>query len=512
MRPANLLFALSAFKFFRFVVEFPHSHLLVLDMAHSNDNSVLFGYDDRLALLKSIPSTSLGSFSSFDQTPARQAEAFFSSSSKSLFDYHRSILANAAAEAGSQLPPCGCETSPLCNTGGTSIWGENPNPSTTLKQVEAIDTLANHGFKKIVDGVTRLDYLRCTVNDFDNFDAAFNSIIDFCKNLDITCQEKDKGYLGYTNSISLNYWFDNSYVCVGHIAYSDIGNNKGGLIEFTGKCFDLAYSQHDHKTIISDLYYTLLVNNFRITRADIALDICSDLSDHLGITVPTLLRDGMDNGLFRSKYSPRHINQSVAQSGDWSGFITGAITIDSYNPSKHCPNGLTAYFGNRKSDNFWRIYEKGKQLAGNLDERDPSFFSGNYRNWIRVEREIKRGQSKKEIPLELITNTDSYFLGDGFDSLGKLVNAVFDWDSKDGSYPTASPRRRSIVRQAVLSISKKIYWAKQSYGRLIKTLHDLGIDNNDIFAMISRKSGLDEFLFDIFGEFGNEDTRSSVNF
>ena len=52
-------------------------------------------------------------------------------------------------------------------------------------------------------------------------------------------------------------------------------------------------------------------------------------------------------------------------------------------------------------------------------------------------------------------------------------------------------------REKALSISKKVYWAKHSYGRLFRTLVDKGIDYTEIIDWLTRSDGLTEFIFDI---------------
>lgn len=61
--------------------------------------------------------------------------------------------------------------------------------------------------------------------------------------------------------------------------------------------------------------------------------------------------------------------------------------------------------GVRKSaDDFIRFYEKGKQLLG----KDAEPISAD-RAWVRIEHEMSRKSTGREIPFDVLLNSDHYF-------------------------------------------------------------------------------------------------------
>ena len=58
-------------------------------------------------------------------------------------------------------------------------------------------------------------------------------------------------------------------------------------------------------------------------------------------------------------------------------------------------------------------------------------------------------------------------------------------------------QREQFKREKGLMLSKKMHWARHSYGRLVRTLIEQGIDAQDIIELLSRTSGLKEFVFDL---------------
>ncbi|HPQ96946.1 MAG TPA: replication initiation factor domain-containing protein, partial [Thiolinea sp.] len=229
-----------------------------------------------------------------------------------------------------------------------------------------------------------------------------------------------------------------------------------------------------------------------ISRVDVALDLSGEWCREQGYTVPLLFRAAVNDGLFRSdKQRNPHMQQSFSTAGDWSALVVGNITPDAYDPLVHCLAGLTAYIGNRKSsDDFFRIYEKGKELLGAMAEAESVD-----RAWIRIEHEMSRKASGRTLPLAVMLKPDEYFCADRGG-----VRAIMERLRQSRTLAAAEQwQRAQFRREKGLLLSKKIHWARQSYGRLIHTLTDRGISPEDIIRWLSRTSGLKEFVFDLSG-------------
>ena len=61
-------------------------------------------------------------------------------------------------------------------------------------------------------------------------------------------------------------------------------------------------------------------------------------------------------------------------------------------------------------------------------------------------------------------------------------------------------QRAQFKREKGLLLSKKVHWAKHTYGRLLRTLKDQGLNDSEIIDLLSRTSGLKEFVFDLLEE------------
>ena len=384
------------------------------------------------------------------------------------------LLERLAVQQDAALNP------PYCNTGGYGDTQkinkiENPAPVTDIQ-------------------ITNVDWLRLTTSDLTAFNGSMGDIESILEHADIDIRWNDKGLHGYEKSASLLIWRDNDYLTIGHLASSETGRNKGGLFELTGTgCKVLALENYD---LWLELYAVLQYHEWRISRVDVALDLSGDYATDNGYTVPKLFQQAVNDGLFKSdNLRNPNMKQSFSMAGDWSELAVGNLTPATYDPIEHCPAGLTAYIGNRKSsDDFFRIYEKGKELLGRMAEPESVD-----RGWIRIEHEMSRKASGREIPLDVMIRPDHYFCA------GRSgVRAIMDKLRADKSLQQAQQwQREQFKREKGLLLSKKIHWAKHSYGRLFRTLTEQGIDPEQIIDWLSRTDGLKEFVFDIAEEATN---------
>ena len=178
----------------------------------------------------------------------------------------------------------------------------------------------------------------------------------------------------------------------------------------------------------------------------------------------------------------------------------GGLTSDNYDPLIHCPAGLTAYIGSRKgSASFYRCYEKGKELLGAEAEPDSTD-----RAWIRVEEEMTR-KNGREIPLDVMLRPDEYF------AINRPLarQLMHDYRDAQSMQEVEQAQLSQFKKEKSLSVAKKVYWAKHSYGRLFRTLVDKGIDYAEIIDWLTRSDGLKECIFDV-GEEDEYDVSSDL--
>lgn len=392
------------------------------------------------------------------------------------------------------------QTRPLLTVLGTP----NPRISNTggYEESEKINKLEKTSFNN-QESITALDWLRLTTNDPKNYRDTMSDLTthpeqgviaqdDHCTGIleeaGMKVHWTEKGLHGYDHSASIKIWKDNDYLTVGNIAYSEGGQNKGGLFELTGvgcKVLQLEYPQ-----LWLELYHVLMLSDWRISRVDIALDLSGDYAKENGYTVPLLFKQAKNEGWFKSDAQRNPLmKQTFTTAGDWSDLACGNISSEAYDPIKDCPAGLTAYIGNRKSsDDFFRVYEKGKQLLGAMAE--PESID---RGWIRIEHEMSRKASGRKIPLDVMLRPDEYFCA----GRSKVRCIMEQLRAHRDLQAIQSWQRAQFKREKGLLLSKKVHWAKHTYGRLLRTLQDKGFSDSEIIDKLSRTSGLKEFVFDL---------------
>ncbi|PWQ97683.1 replication initiation factor domain-containing protein [Leucothrix pacifica] len=360
---------------------------------------------------------------------------------------------------------------PYCNTGGYGL--------PTKKQ-------AKNGLQ-----VTKIDWLRATCTDLESFISTMSDVDSKGGILDqanVIVRWTEKGLHGYDQSAKLLLQRDNDNLTIGHIAMAEAGRNKGGMIELTG--VGCKWLQLQYPDLWLELYSLFIEFEWRFSRIDIALDLDGEYCLEHGYTVPSLYGEAINNGLFKSdKLRNPNMKQTSSIAGDWSTLLVGGVTPESYDPIEHCPAGLTAYIGSRKgSADFFRIYEKGKELLG--AEAEPESMD---RAWVRVEHEMSRKGTGREIPLDVMLRPDEYF---ALDRSG-VRQLMHEYRASLSLERVQQVQLSNFQREKSLSIAKKVYWAKHSYGRLLKTLQDEGLELQQIIDWLTRSDGLKEFIFDV---------------
>lgn len=371
----------------------------------------------------------------------------------------------------------GAEYPPYCNTGG---YDDSHKISKLQKTEKSYDL-----------NVTAVDWLRLTTTDLDAYAQTMGDLLadgGLFNHADMDVKWTDKGMHGYDSSAAILIWKDNDYLTVGHIAKAESGRNKGGLLELTGTGCKVL--QLEYPALWLELFNLLQYHDWRISRVDVALDLHGEYAREMGYTVPNLLLQAKNSGLFQSdRLRNPNMKQSFSMAGDWSDLAIGNITPHTYDPLEHCPAGLTAYIGNRKTaDDFFRVYEKGKELLGGMAE--PESID---RGWIRIEHEMSRKATGRNIPLEVMLRPDAYFC-ESRSGVRTILDAVRERQSLEAALQY---QREQFKREKGLLLSKKLHWARHSYGRLVRTLVEQGMEASEIVDMLSRISGLKEFVFDL---------------
>ncbi len=354
--------------------------------------------------------------------------------------------------------------------------------------------------------VTMVDWLRVTNNDYEAFqqtmgDLAENGGILFEAGMDVTWKPH-KGMHGYAESASILIWKDNDYMTVGNIAYSKEGQNQGGLFELTGTGCKIL--QVEYPALWLELYNLLAYHDWRISRLDIALDLSGAYCQEHQFTVPKLFRDAKKNDLFKSDANKNpNMKAAIEPCGDWSDITVGEIKIDDYDPLQHCPAGLTMYVGSRKSsDDFFRVYEKGKEILGK--QAEPESVD---RGWIRIEHEMSRKASGRTIPLDVMIRPDEYFCA-GRSNVRAIMEAI----RKDRELKAIQCwQREQFKKEKSLLLSRKVHWARYTYGRTVKTMRDLNWSDADIVDALMREAGLKEFIPDLMSYPVNDSDGAETN-
>ena len=339
----------------------------------------------------------------------------------------------------------------------------------------------------IDDQICSIDWLRATTKEKSDFEGLMSDLEGIFSEVGFEIVWRDKGLYGYSESANIVYTSGDDSKNVGHIGRSTKSGNTGGMLDLTGMaCKTL---QVEHPELWLELYSLLNYYEWRFTRLDVALDLTGEYALEHGLTVPSLYKSAVTDGLFRSENvcNPTQ-QQSFNTAGDWSPLLVGGITPESYDPRTNCAKGLTFYVGNRKSSDFYcRIYEKGKESAGGTTPNSDDM------GWIRIEVEWKRGGSNGVIPLDAMLRPDEYFCADR----PKAREILDDLRKRAGLGQSQAWKKELFSKERTLLITKKMYWAKHSYGRLLRTLTDEGLTPDQIIDELMRETGLKEHIFDI---------------
>ena len=400
------------------------------------------------------------------------------------------------------------------NTGGTSITCDITSRVSTYRAIE--ETL------KLYKGesLTKVDWVSVsfpTVQLEDEQRLLWAQFADLLERVGIAIVPRGKGHHGYTDSAALEVCEPSGKARnVGMLAWSD---KQGYFIELSGLGCDHVLRE------CRDFYTIVVAYGGRLSRADITLDLFSEYCLKQGFTVPRFAQ-AVTEGDYRSIFTPKNAKQSINYQGDWGPIICGSVTASTYDPFVYSPRGLTVYAGSNKSDNQVMFYEKGKQLLAGVPEKAADEFltllsapelseqgkerfthlrdlygidpkKCRERGWVRVERRMRRGSNKKHIPPEILLDPDSAFC-DSFDGLTDLLQGYSQYVRRE--YTDLKSFKRVLVEKSeVIDLTKKIYYARQHAGRLIKTLLSRDYSAAQIIDQLSGPDGypVGDIVFDL---------------
>jgi phage replication initiation protein len=120
-------------------------------------------------------------------------------------------------------------------------------------------------------------------------------------------------------------------------------------------------------------------------------------------------------------------------------------------------HGRTFEVGRRENGKMLRCYEKGRQLG------DPSS------QWTRFEVEIRNND--RDIPLDILTDSDKYFTG-AYSCLERILDA-------------AAERIKTHQKEGEISLENLTEYARTSYGQLVHVLRGV-LDSGQVIEALSR--------------------------
>jgi DNA relaxase NicK len=336
------------------------------------------------------------------------------------------------------------------------------------------------------------DWLRATTGDDEYFQNFVFDLLKLFDSLSVTLERSEKGMIGYSIKDSIMYGSGDERLLLGNLATGN-HNNEGGLFELNGHGCELFRLHYPEKW--EEIYFLLVEYKFRFTRLDTALDFYADYALEKGYTVPNLTYAALESELLNKDTQKGQQALKVNNVGSWGELMCKNVSAFTYDPLEHAQEGLTSYFGNRKSSpDYFRFYEKGKQLDPNLPEgvEDRAYF--------RIEQEMKNPAKNRVIPLEAMLKPDCYF-GEGRPNLRKLLEEMRDHYGLDG---IDELHRENKKKQKVKSLTRKREWLRETGGRTFKTLLDT-IPNdereellkNPLIAYLVRPEGLTDFIDDL---------------
>jgi len=320
------------------------------------------------------------------------------------------------------------------------------------------------------------DWLKCTQPNFVLYQEFCSKAFTYFVKAGFDIEDTGKGMNGYSHSFALKMKGER----VGTFAADE---KMGGLFELTGAGCQLMQVQWSEWC---KMMWSLKLQEFRITRMDVSVDLDGAVCRDMGISVPSLLSEHATDQLFRVGCIGSL--PAVTQNGDWSCFMTGECSTSTYDPAIHAPSGLTLNIGARGGRNQFCIYEKGKQELGKKLVKSLSVEEASK---VRIERRLGRGKGDGRVVIDF---RSTIFLDDALTFMCPKFEKFMDRYLAGGGGTPAScsgdvsfERVGNYIKKKVL---KKVFHLMQQGKKCINTLIDLGFNNNEIVNMLRGTDGV----------------------
>lgn len=201
-------------------------------------------------------------------------------------------------------------------------------------------------------------------------------------------------------------------------------------------------------------------------RLDLSGTACSRISDWQGLQ--NWLGGQWETTITRVDLAVDCLNGEYTVDDARAWLESGDFTAGEGRPPRHSTPGdwlspepyygRTLEIGRRENGKMLRAYEKGLQLA-----------PGSGDKWTRFEVEIRR--KDRDIPLDVLTRCDEYFVG-AYVCLQRLL-------------PVAGERIATHQKEGELSVDRLVHYAREGYGKLLQVLR-AHVDADTLIDLISR--------------------------
>lgn len=352
-----------------------------------------------------------------------------------------------------------------------------------------------------------VDWIRGSVLNGKDMHRFTEFMIKHLQDFGFKIKDADKGHLGYKHSFNiLRKATDGTDEHVGRFAmtFDESSSNDGGMFELTGAGCQYLRTSWEHWF---RMFEAMKKCYFRLSRVDYALDFNGNIGYNFmrteKVNVPVLAEKGKNDGLFRSDWVlNKNHDQTINLAGDWTPLALNSVSPSDYLAENYADNGLTAYFNKIDSQNYFRVYEKGKQMMAGVEKAATGAVSPVDLSWVRIERQVNRTNNKKHIELESLIDPDPYFAR-GYSKLQGLFDLWVEYNNVPEVPPANynNPAKRKVTN----SLAKKTFWAMRSTGKLVKTLVDVGYKAQEIVDILIGEKGLKDYIPDLLSVEGFND-------
>lgn len=272
-----------------------------------------------------------------------------------------------------------------------------------------------------------IDWCTCTF-EFDEDVPRLLHMLGLATGLQLQAGDR-RSRPGFTDGIQIRAFVGLELVPFAVLAWGGESQRGRAMLDLSGSCCGCVDDWVSFRSLLESLPVA------RLTRVDVAVD------------------------LFDGEFT---IEDAVA----WRE--AGEFTLNGRTPSCRVDGdwieekeGRTLYVGKTKNGKGLRCYEKGKQL-GDLASK-----------WVRFE--VQFGNRDREIPFEILTEPNAYFVG-AYPALERIAALGIE---EEGA------RIATVQTTADVSIRKILDSMKRTYGKWMHVLEESGIEVTDLVEGIA---------------------------